>query len=300
MAFKDTKMTPLMRPYFGNVKGGTSGNPWVITLPRGATFLDTAIRCTIAGTPATKAQLVHATQGLATIEARVSGVTKRSITIAEHVALVEFYQTGLIGDSGYLFLSFQKLWMNGIAPVPLSPILDPAWGTQGESLVEIVITPQASSTIDGMELHCAIDPAPQPLGNHMTIERFTPVCTSAGDFDWNDLKVGLGREGKALYGLHIYLASNPEYLTWYNLEFDDIKSRQIRPDLLHQRYKQSVPNRTPQTGWVHDDLCWRGLDSDAVDLGACQKLNLRLTFGTAPSPTQFVILAEVGTASQAR
>lgn len=275
--------SPIIRKIPGVVDGiGASGTA-VARIPPGATYTDLILECTIAGVAATRAQLETM---LASMRFTVSGEEKWTLTAKQLIAIVEFYNSGLIGDTGYLWIPLERLWMND-----LGPKVGPAYGTAGETSVQLEIDQDATSTIDGIVLHARISPKPETLGAHMRIVRLTPQIAATGVYYYDGLPKN---PAERLYALHFQV---PVVANFTNIAYiaDEVRMIDAKPALLHQMLKTAYPNRTPQTAklFCHLDFAGRNFDSDSVPLTMKQQI-LELTFATA-APNAVNILAEIGT-----
>lgn len=285
-AFINQNTSAVIKPLQGIVTGVGAGSVATLRFPPGLTFCELVVRCTIAGVAATRAQLETM---LTTARLTVSGVEKFSIQAIDLIAIAEFYRTGCIGDSGYLVIPLERLWMQGAKAQ-----LDPNYGTDGESSVVLELTQAGGSTIDAITAYARVNPAPEALGAHIITRRFTFNVAATGRFLYPDLPI---IPGEYLYALHIKVPvvanlTNIAYIT------DDVRMLDVPPSLLTQLYQLSNPVRTVQTakGYVHVDFAQRNFDSDGLPVGTLKSQVLELEFSNA-APGAVTVLGEYGTVS---
>lgn len=257
-------------------------------LPPGATYGDLTIYCgrgSGGNTAATRAQVESMlTQWRLTLD----GVEKFTLSGKQLLAMVEFYRTGLIGDTGYVTIPFQRLWMDLLADQ-----LDPAYGTLGNSSFQLEITQDATSDVNTFRAYSRLEPVAQPLGKHIRISRLTPNITTAGRYYYSDLPK---LPGEVLAALH-FECDDISKLTNIAYVADEVRLVDAPPALLNAYYREANPNRTPQTAknFAHLDFASRGISNDYVPMLMATQV-LELDFSTAP--TTFNIVAEYGSMGQ--
>jgi len=281
MAFLQEFRTPIAQVLPGVVQGIAANGIAVAKIPPGATYASITFYATIAGVAATRAQIVAQwTQ----IRCTISGNEIFTLSGKQLVAIIEYYRTGLIADTGALTIPFQRLWQKEIAAA-----LNPDWGTLGESSVQFEIT-QTASAIDAVAVYAEVEPEAQELGAYMSYQRLTPTFASTGVFVYPDLYKQAGAFAYA-YHFEVPVVAN---LTNVELIADNVSLVNTPPLVLNAYGREGTPNRTPQTpaGFVHLDFCRRGIDADALPL-SMSTLTLRLTFENA-APNTFAIIQEIG------
>lgn len=279
--FISNTRTPIRRTQAGAITGVGAGNTAQVKIPYGVTTNTLAVKCTVAGVAATRAQLEAGITGLKLL---VSGVEKESVTAVQHIALEEFYNSGCIGDSGYLFFNFQRLWMENQADQ-----LNPAFGTVNESNFVLEIQQAGGSAIDGMTLVTDVYPIAEELGAHVVRRRTTIAIAATGIFNYTDLP---RLPGESLLAVHIQtpVVAN---LTNIAVVASDVRIMDVPTDYLTQLYKQATRGkRTPQAGFVHLDFLSRNIGSDVLQTGLLQtggSLVLELTYANAaPGSVTFI------------
>jgi hypothetical protein len=217
-------------------------------------------------------------------------VEKCSVQAADLIAIAEFYRTNCIGNSGYLVILLERLWMEGAKAQ-----LDPNYGTEQESSVVLELTQAAGSTIDAITCFARVNPQPETLGAHVMLRRFTFNVAATGRFLYPDLPI---IPGEYLYALHIAVPVVAN-LTNIAMITDDVRMIDVPPSLLTQLYQLANPVRTPQTAalYVHVDFTSRGYDSDALAVGDLKSQVLELEFSNA-APGAVTVLGEYGTVSR--
>jgi Viral coat protein P2 N-terminal domain len=279
---KDNK-SPIIRQFPGAITGVGAGQTAVVKIPTGATFLELGIECTIAGVGATRAQfgaMVTLVRGL------VSGVEKWSLTAAELISVCEFYRTGSVGDTGFLIIPFERLFMS-----ELGGKLNPAYGTVDESSFQIEITQAGGSTIDAMTLWGRIATVGERLGSHVRWAKLMPNIASTGIYNYMDLS---RNPREALLALHLVV---PVVANLVNIAViaDSIRVIDASPAWLNRLYAMTDPVRTPQTAnlMVHVDFANRNLLGDALPL-TMDQIILELNFANA-APNQISVIQELFT-----
>lgn len=284
MGFADVNRSPILKPLYGAVEGVGASKVAIVKIPVGATYLDLALDCKIAGSAASRANIeTMLTQWRLT----VSGVEKFTLTGKQLLAILEFHRTGLVADTGIVTINFQRLWMDGAAAK-----FNPAYGTLGESSFQLEITQDATSTIDTIDAFARIAPVAETLGAHMRFARLTPTFSGTGKSYFMDLP---RLPNEVLYALHLEYGT-PAYLTNIAYIADEVRLVDITPTRLARSYVESNPAKTPQTakGFVHLDFTCRNEDGDGVPLVMGQQI-LELDHSTAPNAV--TIIAEIGTAA---
>jgi hypothetical protein len=282
--FIDENRTPILKRLAGAVSGIGASQTMVIKIPPGSTYADLTLKLFIGNTGATRAQIESM---LTSWRLTMSGREIWTLTGKQLLAVIAYYRSGLVDDTGYVTIPFQRLWMDG-----LSPKIDPMYGTLGESSFQLEITEDATNTIDTVAIFARISPVSEELGAFVRMVRLTPSVGAAGVYQFPDLPK---RKGDYLYALHIQVPTVAD-LTDISYLADEIRVWD-HPVAVSNRYiLEGNPTRTLQTakGFVHVDFCSRNLDSDAVPL-SMQTQMLELTFANAPSPTGINVIAEIGT-----
>lgn len=291
MSFASDNRSPIMKRIAGAITGVGAGQVAIAKIPPGVTYNEIAIQCTIGAGEATRANLEAM---ITQLRLTVSGVEKWTLTGKQLIAIVEFYRSGTIGDSGYLVIPFERLWMFSTAAA-----LDPAYGTLGESSFQLEITQSGGSTIDAMNLWARISPVAESLGAHVKMVRLTPNIAATGVYYYPDLPktpgLAAGNPGlQYLYALHFEV---PVVANLTNIAYvaDEIRVVDVPPAFLNQLYIEANPSRTVQTakGFVHLDFANRGYDGDGIPLNMNSQI-LELTFDNA-APNGVTIIAEIGT-----
>jgi hypothetical protein len=286
MQFPLANRSPIRRQLYGSVEGIGASKTAVITVPVGATYLDLRLFCTIATVAATRAEIEAM---ITQVRVLLSGRPIMTLTSLQLIAIAEFYRTGIVGDSGYLLIPFERLWQRETGGA-----LNPALGTVGESSLTVEITQASGSTIDDIDVWASISPVAEEVGAYMRYDRFTPALPGAGEYIWSGLKP---RPGEFLYALH-FLVSTAADLTAISFEADGYRVvDQITQGVLGRLYAEPTSPRTMQTAkkLISLDFACRGFDGDAVPLVMDEAL-VRLTFANAP--TVLSVIAEIGAVKQ--
>lgn len=283
MGFLDENRSPILKRLVGAVSGVGASQVAVIKIPPGSTYADLTFQLTIATVGATRAQVETM---LTSWRLTMSGKEVWTLTGKQLLAIIALYRSTMVDDSGFVTIPFQRLWMNGIPQM-----LDPMYGTLGESSFQLEITQDATSTIDLISVFTRISPVAEPLGAYVRTVRLSPNVGATGVFQFPDLPK---RNGDWLYALHIQV---PVVANLTDIAYiaDEIRIIDHPVAVLNRYMLQGNPNRTIQTakGFVHVDLCSRNVDSDAVPL-SMQTQMLELTFANA-APNGISIIAEIGT-----
>lgn len=284
MPFIADHRVPLIQK-IGSAENIGASKTAVFKIPSQATYQDLVIEAKIAGVAATRAQLESM---LLTARLTISGKDKFTINVIELIAIEEFYNSGSIGDTGYLHIGFIRQHM-----LELANQEDAAYGTLLEKSVQLEIDQDATTTIDTLDLHARTYPVAEPLGAHISIVKITPTFGATGTMIFDDLPID---PNTFLYALHF--RTDPAKLTAVRLTCDNIKLIDAKFALLNQFYKYNPVRRTPQTakGFAHLDFCNRNVDKDALPM-TMRTCRLELDFITT-APGAFPILCEFGSRNQ--
>lgn len=284
MGFIDENRSLICKRLVGAVSGVGASQSMVIKIPPGSTYSDLTLKLFISATGATRAQIETM---LTSWRLTMSGREIWTLTGKQLLAIIAFYRTSLVDDSGYVTIPFQRLWMDGLAAK-----IDPQYGTLGESSFQLEITQDVSNTIDTVAVFTRISPIAEELGAFVRFVRLTPSVGAAGVYTFPDLPK---RMGDFLYALHIQVPTVAD-LTDFSYLADEIRVIDHPVAVLNRYLLEANPTRTIQTakGFVHVDFCARNIDSDAIPL-SMQSQVIELTFANAPSPTGINIIAEIGT-----
>ncbi len=283
-AFSDSNRSPLLKKLAGAITGIAASGTMVVKFPPGQTYLEIALQCTIAGTAATRAQLESM---LLSCRLTVSGVEKWTLTAKQLIAIAEYYNVGVVGATGFLMIPFERLWMVGI-----DAQVGPAYGTLGESSMQLEITQDATSTIDAVTAWARISPVAEPLGAHMRAARLTPSFASTGLSIFDGLPKN---PDEFLYALHFQVPVIADF-TNIAVVADEVRLVDASWTVINQfQAFKAGPLRTPQTAKLFQtlDFTSRGFDGDALRLNMAS-LVLELTFANA-APNAVNIIAEIGT-----
>jgi hypothetical protein len=284
MAFRDVNRSPILKKLPGIVTGIGAGQTAIVRVPPGATYLELVLQCTIAGVAATRAELETM---LGDIRLTLSGVEKFTVSAKQLIAIAEFYRSGVVGDTGYLVIPFERLWMSTAAARQ-----NPAYGTLGEDSFQVEVQQLAGSTISAIQAFARVAPVAEELGAHMTIKRLTPNIGALGKFYYPDLPK---LPGWFLYALHIQWGSVGTIADLTNVAVvaDEIRVVDCAPALENRYLTLGNPARTPQTakGFFTVDFTARNEDEDALSL-IMDELVLELDVATN-IPGQINVLAEI-------
>lgn len=284
MPFIADHRVPLIQK-IGSAEHIGAGKTAIFKIPTQATYQDLVIEAKIAGAAATRAQLESM---LLTARLTISGKEKFTIAMIELIAIEEFYNSGSIGDTGYIHIGFIRQHM-----LELANQEDAAYGTLGEKSIELAIEQDPTSTIDTFDLHARTYPIAEPLGAHIFYQKITPTFGATGTMIFDDLPMD---PNTFLYALHF--RTDPAKLISVRLTCDTIKLIDTKFSLLNQFYKYNPVRRTPQTakGFAHLDLCNRNVDKDALPM-TMRTCRLELDFITT-APGAFPIICEFGGRTQ--
>ena len=283
MAFAQDNRSPVIRQIPGAVTGIGASQIAVVKIPTGATDGEISIECTAAGTGLTRAQVESM---LTQWRLVLSGVEKFSISGKDLCAITEFYRTTAIGDTGYVVIPLERLWMSELAGK-----FNPMYGTVGETSLQIEITQDATSTCDAIKAWVRIANSVETLGSHIRLVKLQPNIGSTGVYSYLDLPKN---PNELLVALHLAV---PVVANLTNIAYiaDNVRLVDTTPGLLNTLYRLTDPNRTPQTAklYVHLDFTNRGIFGDAVPLTMAQQI-LELTFANA-APNGISVIAELMT-----
>lgn len=276
MSFLADNTSTLTRPIPGAVDSIGPGKDMVITFPCGPTYRGVLLELAIGAGVPTRAQIESM---LTNFLLQLSGTDIFNLSGTLLLADIEFCRSGLIGDTGYLYIPFEQEHMRTEAGVK-----GPALGTQGETSMTLRITQDATSTIDGVTAVGIIDPTPAVLGQHIRYRRQSPPLAAAGVTQWPGLyKTRPGLPPEFLYRLHIQV-SNAAHLTWLSYIADSVRVfDQATQARLASLYRLPSPARTLQTAKniITLDFTRGGWDTP-VPLSAVEHV-LEYSFTNAPT-----------------
>ncbi len=287
MPFALDSLSPIQKRLNGAVVGLGASKTAVVTIPTGPTYRGLILKATIAGTAATAAELRSMWTQLRLV---LSGTEIFTLTPTQLMAIVEFYRTTLIGDTGYLYIPFARLWMRDEAAA-----LGGSIGTQGETSFSLEITQDSTTTIDLVEVFAVQSPKAEPLGAHVRLVRLTPALPAAGLNSWAGLPKSPQGYVDYLLALHLQVSTSAD-LTGITYVADGNRIQDlVTQAALGRMYAEVNPPRTMQSGTpkiISLDFCRSGLMRDAIPLTMDEQI-LETTFANAP--TVFNVIAEIAT-----
>lgn len=165
----------------------------------GVTYESIGLRFTIAGVPATAAEIAAQ---VTKVKAVIDGDPKIDASSTELLAVFNFWNTrfGLTNvQDGILRLELSRPWEQEIDAQD-----GPGWGAAtgvpgGINTFNLEVTLSGAATIDAIEGFAEVSDA-TPLGRHWTLRRIVDNQAAAGDkviSDWN------AREDYAIYAFHV-------------------------------------------------------------------------------------------------
>ncbi len=292
-AFTQLNRSPINQSLAGTVTQIGAGSVAVVKIPPGATYATISIRLGIAGalspagagTAPTKAQIGSM---LTQWRLTVGGIEMWTLTGVELCAIQEYYNTGVIGATGVMSISFQRGWMKGFSGFT-ADLLGPDYGTYKQSSFQLEITQDATSTITNFDVFAEVEPVAEQLGAHVEFKKVSPNFTSTGTFIYPDLF-----KDPAAIMFSLFIETNDiTKLSNVAVVADGTYIWDAPLDVGYAWSRAQYPLRTPQSavqiGTI--DFTRRGLGSDAVPLNMANLL-LRLTFTAAP--TTLNVIQEVG------
>lgn len=196
--FREIRQYPrtLRLPSFRGVAAGAISS---VIMVLGVTYESIGLRFTIAGVPATEAEIKAQVTKL---KAVIDGETKLDASSTEYLAIANFWNTrfglGNVTD-GILRLELSRPWEQEIDAQD-----GPGWGCAtgvagGINTFNFEVTLAGGATIDAIEGFAEVSNA-TPLGRHWTLKRTVDNQAAAGDkviSDWN------AREDYAVFAFHI-------------------------------------------------------------------------------------------------
>jgi hypothetical protein len=288
MPFALDNLSPVIRQLPGAVTGIGAGQTAVVKIPTGATYLELIIEAKIGAAQATRAQIEAA---LTNWRLTVSGIEKFSLTGKQLIAIMEFYRPGSIGDSGFVSINFERLWMS-----ELGGKLNPAYGTLNETSFQLEIEQDGASTIDSIVAWSRIATKAESIGAHVRFARLQPTITGTGRYNYMDLPKS---KTEALIALHLEV---PVAANLTNIAYiaDSVRLVDASQNMINRLYTLTDPTRSPQTAknFVHLEFANRGIVTDAVPLTMDEQI-LELTFANA-APNQISVIAELYTPEPAK
>lgn len=283
--FTNSNRSPILQALAGTVTNVGASQVAVVKVPPGATYASLTLRCGIGGqlTPVgagTAPTLANLKAFLTQFRLLVGGVEMWTLTGNQLISIMEYYMPGLIGATGILTISFQRLWMKNP-----TDMLGPDYGTYKQSSFQLEITQDATSTITNIDAFAEVEPVAEQLGAHIEYKRISPSFAGTGLFVFPDL---FKDPGSIMFALWLNTSAT---ITNLALVGDGTYIWDAPVDYGNALGRQGNPIQTPQATMVPMNFCRRGLGSDAVPLNMAT-LQLRMTFSSAPNT--FDIIQECG------
>ncbi len=274
---------PLRRRLPATVEQIGASKDCIITFDVGPTYRGLMIELLISATPPTRAQIETM---LTNWWLTMSGDDLFNISGLLLVAIQEFYLTGVIGDTGYVYIPFDRNFYKD-----LEAVRGPGLGTMGETSLVLRITQDATNTIDGIKAYGVIHPKPAVPGKHVRIRRLTPPLPGAGNMvEWSPSPLD---PTDNLLAMHFQVSTAAD-LTYVSYVADTMRLLdQTTQAQLAAYYRQQSPTRTLQTA---KKVISFDFTMDGWGLGVPQnmvKQNLEYLFANAP--TTLIIAQEYGT-----
>lgn len=229
--------SPLRKPLAGKVEQIGASKECVITFDCGPTYRGIMIELLISTTAPTRAQVETM---LTNWWLTLSGDDLFNLSGLLLIAMQEFELTGVIGDTGYIWIPFDQ---NVCKDQP--SVRGPGLGTVGETSLILRITQDATSTIDGIKAYGVIHPKPAVPGLHIRCKRLTPPLPGAGNMvEWAGL-AGLDPSDQLL-SLHVQVSTVAD-LTYFSYVADGIRLLdKVTLAQMKAYYRQQSPTRTSQ------------------------------------------------------
>lgn len=269
-------------------QGIGAGNIANAIVPVGQTYLESLLFFSIAGVAATRAQINAQVEY---IQILINGIEVANLTGNEWAALAEFYKTGIVGDTGYLPLFYERPWMQELVVQRGF-----AYGMVGQNSFQFNVKLAAGATIDGISLCHRVDPVSEPLGRHVEIRKQSHTFASTGQ----DRIIDLPQKD---------YSSNPDAIAAIHLEctkanISNLIVRCNKVELwngtvgqLEKFYRMASDYRTPQSLFLSLDFTNRNWLRDQLP-DTMDTLEVIPTWTVAPNT--FPILIELITGQVGR
>jgi len=272
----------LQLPAFRSV---VAGQPSAILLPLGLTLQSVSLRFTIAGVPATEAQIKAQVSKIKFI---FDGDPYIDVSATEYLAIANHwnFRYGLTNVvDGVLTISPSRPWDQEISAQD-----GPAWGLAtniggGVRTANLEITLAGGATIDLIDPWAEVTEA-EPMGRHYTIRRVSSTFAAAGDVIFSDWPV-TGPDVSA-YALHIDKSGGTGNLIT-DLRFTVDQAEEI------QRCKYGIIQAqfqrygcVQQTGFTHIPFARRGRPMEGLPM-IFQDARLLLATSAALNNTNLLI-----------
>lgn len=269
--FRQLRVTPnlILLP---TLKGTGAGAVGTAQLPIGLTYHAIHLRCTIAGVPATAAEMVAQVEQVRLI---LNADPKIDVSGAELAMLDRHSLRAKIGTdpvtAGVLTIWLARPWWQEIDGQD-----GPAWGTADQNSLTLTVKLAAGATIDDVEARAWVT-KPEPLGRHICIRRVTDSVAGAGDKTFSDF-MNPNVEFQ-LAALHIdQSGGHGNTITTLTLKCDQVEEWDGHYDFL--RHLQTAYGLYQETGWTHLNFAMRGRALDSLPL-VMNDMRLRAKFAGA-------------------
>jgi hypothetical protein len=263
-----------------------AAQPLSINPPLGVTYHSIGLRFTIAGVPATLAEIIAQ---VAKVRLIFDGDAYIDASAAELIVCSNFWNAryGLVNVvDGVLTISASRPWEQE------STAQDgPAWGcaTNAPGCIgtfELEVTLVAGATIDGIVAVGEVTNG-EPMGRHLTIRRIGDNMGAAGDktlFDWPKFGLDVG-----VYAIHIdKTGGTGNLITSIQMEVDQIgEIPRVPYGFLQAQFRRY--GLTQQTGYTHIPFNKRGRPLDALPM---VMQDLRLTLECSAALNNFSAIIE--------
>lgn len=154
------------------IQGIAAGSIANAIVPVGQTYLTSFFLFTIAGAPATQAQIIAQ---IGYIQILVNGVDIGTLTGQDWCELAEFYRTGINGATGFVPIFYERPWMQELVVQRGF-----AYGMSGQNSFQFNIQLLGGATINGISLCHRVAVEVETLGRHVEYLKQSHTFSSTG------------------------------------------------------------------------------------------------------------------------
>ena len=222
-----------------------AGQRATVRLPVGNTYNMLFIRAKTAGADMTEAQMKSM---LGDVRLLIDGDLKIEASATELLDLAKYY--GVTIQNGVLPVIFSRPWQRSIVGEDVL-----SYGTADVSTMDLTVDIDSGATTPTLELY-AIQSQGTPLGQHCVIKRHSRTVSATGEVE----EANLPRGDFGLMALHL----TTDAVSTVEVRANERKAHES--DLATRKFRDSLTNKTHQTGYTHINFCETDRVSDVLPL----------------------------------
>lgn len=283
--YRDVRVFPrnLRLPTFRGIAANSIAS---VIMPLGVTYQSIQLRFTIAGVPATEAQIKAQ---VTKIKGTIDGDPKFDASSTELLALMNFWNGAKSGITnvidGVMTLHLSRPWEQEIVAQD-GPGYGCATGVPGGvNSFQLEVTLDAGATIDNIEGFAEVTNA-EPLGRHWTLRRIVDNQAASGDKVLSDWNPGVDY---SIYAMHVdQTGGTGNTITDIALAVDQVEEIQkAKYGVIKAQFQRT--GQQQQTGFTHIPFNRRGRPLEGLPMVF---QDMRLTLTTSAAMNNFNVLLE--------